>query len=133
MEYKTRHVSDNKNTVLIKDLLWYCFTVTEVDPIPEPVPVVTKTVRSRGKTPVTTRTSSRQRTKVKNKVKIEKSHNRVFVYGAESLLYFVIVKFSSVQQQVEETATVTGKTSVDGGDILKEIFPNEPATPTGIM
>lgn len=29
--------------------------------------------------------------------------------------------------QVEE------KTSVDGGDVLKEIFPNEPATPTGIM
>ncbi|XP_073687848.1 thymopoietin b isoform X2 [Garra rufa] len=36
-------------------------------------------------------------------------------------------------KQVEETATIIGKTTVDGGDILKEIFPNEPATPTGIM
>ncbi|XP_016088485.1 lamina-associated polypeptide 2-like isoform X2 [Sinocyclocheilus grahami] len=36
------------------------------------------------------------------------------------------------KQVVEETATVTEETSVDGGDILKEIFPNEPATPTGI-
>ncbi|KAL1248139.1 hypothetical protein QQF64_023515 [Cirrhinus molitorella] len=33
---------------------------------------------------------------------------------------------------VEESTVITGKTSVDGGDILKEIFPNEPATPTGI-
>ncbi|XP_050956065.1 thymopoietin b isoform X2 [Labeo rohita] len=47
----------------------------------------------------------------------------------------VTTRTSSRQRtkQVEETATVTGKTSVDGGDILKEIFPNEPATPTGIM
>lgn len=36
------------------------------------------------------------------------------------------------KQQVEETVTVTEETSVDRGDILKEIFPNEPATPTGI-
>ncbi|XP_016326491.1 lamina-associated polypeptide 2-like isoform X1 [Sinocyclocheilus anshuiensis] len=36
------------------------------------------------------------------------------------------------QQVVEETAAVTEEASVDGGDILKEIFPNEPATPTGI-
>ncbi|XP_016110911.1 lamina-associated polypeptide 2, isoforms beta/delta/epsilon/gamma-like isoform X1 [Sinocyclocheilus grahami] len=36
------------------------------------------------------------------------------------------------KQQVEETATVHEDSSVDGGDILKEIFPNEPATPTGI-
>ncbi|XP_018968464.1 thymopoietin b isoform X1 [Cyprinus carpio] len=46
----------------------------------------------------------------------------------------VTVRTSSRQrtkQQVEETATVTEET-VDGGDILKEIFPNEPATPTGI-
>ncbi|XP_043083834.1 thymopoietin b isoform X2 [Puntigrus tetrazona] len=42
----------------------------------------------------------------------------------------VTTRTSSRQRtkQVEETAT-----SVDGGDILKEIFPNEPATPTGIM
>ncbi|CAM4733836.1 unnamed protein product [Leuciscus chuanchicus] len=37
------------------------------------------------------------------------------------------------KQVVEETASANEEASVDGGDILKEIFPNEPATPTGIM
>ncbi|KAK7117189.1 hypothetical protein R3I94_022679 [Phoxinus phoxinus] len=37
------------------------------------------------------------------------------------------------KQVVEETASAIEEASVDGGDILKEIFPNEPATPTGIM
>lgn len=45
----------------------------------------------------------------------------------------LLIEFSSVQQQVEETASAVEEASVDGGDILKEIFPNEPATPTGIM
>ncbi|KAF4094784.1 thymopoietin b isoform X2 [Onychostoma macrolepis] len=47
----------------------------------------------------------------------------------------VTTRTSSRQRtkQVEETATVTEETSVDRGDILKEIFPNEPSTPTGIM
>ncbi|XP_059391797.1 thymopoietin b isoform X2 [Carassius carassius] len=46
----------------------------------------------------------------------------------------VTIRTSSRQRtkQVEETAADTEETSVDGGDILKEIFPNEPATPTGI-
>lgn len=44
----------------------------------------------------------------------------------------VIVEFYSFQQQVEETAAVSEESSVDGGDILKEIFPDEPATPTGL-
>lgn len=48
----------------------------------------------------------------------------------QNLLLF---EFSSIQQQVEETASVIEEASLDGGDILKEIFPNEPATPTGIM
>uniref|UniRef100_A0A672QID9 Lamina-associated polypeptide 2, isoforms beta/delta/epsilon/gamma-like n=1 Tax=Sinocyclocheilus grahami TaxID=75366 RepID=A0A672QID9_SINGR len=112
----------------------------EVDPVPEPVPVVTKLIRSRGKTPVTTRTSSRQRPKVKtaqaqkkNTVSITIESHQALIYGAQShLLCSVIAEFSSFQQQVEETATVHEDSSVDGGDILKEIFPNEPATPTGI-
>ncbi|XP_026058189.1 lamina-associated polypeptide 2, isoforms beta/delta/epsilon/gamma-like isoform X1 [Carassius auratus] len=47
----------------------------------------------------------------------------------------VTIRTSSRQrtkQQVEETAADTEETSVDGGDILKEMFPNEPATPTGM-
>ncbi|XP_067292799.1 thymopoietin b isoform X2 [Pseudorasbora parva] len=47
----------------------------------------------------------------------------------------VTTRTSSRQRtkQVEETASAIEEASVDGGDILKEIFPNEPATPTGIM
>ncbi|XP_026094266.1 lamina-associated polypeptide 2, isoforms beta/gamma-like isoform X1 [Carassius auratus] len=47
----------------------------------------------------------------------------------------VTIRTSSRQrakQQVEETAAVSEESFVDGGDILKEIFPNEPPTPTGI-
>ncbi|XP_059402238.1 lamina-associated polypeptide 2-like isoform X2 [Carassius carassius] len=46
----------------------------------------------------------------------------------------VTIRTSSRQRakQVEETAAVREESPVDGGDILKEIFPNEPATPTGI-
>ncbi|XP_042570944.1 lamina-associated polypeptide 2, isoforms beta/gamma-like isoform X1 [Cyprinus carpio] len=47
----------------------------------------------------------------------------------------VTIRTSSRQrakQQVEETAAVSEESSVDGGDILKEIFPDEPATPTGL-
>lgn len=47
----------------------------------------------------------------------------------------VTTRTSSRQRaKVEETAT-TGlqKTSMDGGDVLKEMFPSEPLTPTGIM
>ncbi|XP_077066114.1 thymopoietin b isoform X2 [Siphateles boraxobius] len=50
----------------------------------------------------------------------------------------VTTRTSSRQRSkvVEETASaieVDHEPSVDGRDILKEIFPNEPATPTGIM
>uniref|UniRef100_A0A8C1SEA3 Thymopoietin b n=1 Tax=Cyprinus carpio TaxID=7962 RepID=A0A8C1SEA3_CYPCA len=47
----------------------------------------------------------------------------------------VTIRTSSRQrakQQVEETAAVSEESSVDGADILKEIFPDEPATPTGL-
>ncbi|KAM9403132.1 lamina-associated polypeptide 2-like isoform 1-T1 [Salvelinus alpinus] len=88
-------------------------------PEPEPVPVVERPVRSRGKTPVTTRTRSSQH----NREPAPSVHAPVG-QGIRPLKQWPLVEKIAAGEQTPSRA--------DEKDVLKEMFPYETNTPTGI-
>ncbi|XP_028426567.1 thymopoietin a isoform X2 [Perca flavescens] len=106
---------------------------------PEPVPVVERPVRSRGKTPVTTRTRSSQhhtivaedlRPVLTDQVQL-KSNKRVH-HRLDSPARAEPPSTSSRPSQVEKIAAGDQAPKVEENDVLKELFPNDISSPTGI-
>ncbi|XP_031172768.1 thymopoietin a isoform X2 [Sander lucioperca] len=106
---------------------------------PEPVPVVERPVRSRGKTPVTTRTRSSQhhmivaedlRPVLTDQVQL-KSNKRVH-HRLDSPARAEPPSTSSRPSQVEKIAAGDQAPKVQENDVLKELFPNDISSPTGI-
>ncbi|XP_034719086.1 thymopoietin a isoform X1 [Etheostoma cragini] len=106
---------------------------------PEPVPVVERPVRSRGKTPVTTRTRSSQhhtivaedlRPVLTDQVQL-KSNKRVH-HRLDSPARAEPPSTSSRPSQVEKIAAGDQAHKVEENHVLKELFPNDISSPTGI-
>ncbi|KAM9407457.1 lamina-associated polypeptide 2-like isoform 15-T15 [Salvelinus alpinus] len=89
------------------------------EPEPVPVPVVERPVRSRGKTPVTTRTRSSQH----NREPAPSVHAPVG-QSIRPLKQWPLVEKIAAGEQTPNR--------VDEKDVLKEMFPYETNTPTGI-
>nr|XP_046184152.1 lamina-associated polypeptide 2-like isoform X10 [Oncorhynchus gorbuscha] len=110
------------------------------EPEPVPVPMVERPVRSRGKTPVTTRTRSsqhnRDQLKCKNDLepKWKQQKNTSFLSSVTPVRGQDSVSSSiSKEPWVEKIASGEQTPNrVDEKDILKEMFPYETNTPTGI-
>ncbi|XP_041935349.1 thymopoietin a isoform X6 [Alosa sapidissima] len=91
----------------------------EPEPEPEPAPVVVeRPLRSRGKTPVTTRARSSQ-------------HNRDFPDFPLSPVKPHVGEWRTELSEIEKVSTVETP-KADARDMLKEMFPNDVNTPTGI-
>nr|XP_029522107.1 lamina-associated polypeptide 2-like isoform X14 [Oncorhynchus nerka] len=112
----------------------------EVTTEPEPVPVVERPVRSRGKTPVTTRTRNSQhnRDQLKSKNDLEpkwkQQKNTPFLSSVTPVRGQDSVSSSISKEPWVEKIAAGEQTPnrVDEKDILKEMFPYETNTPTGI-
>ncbi|XP_021433213.2 lamina-associated polypeptide 2 isoform X10 [Oncorhynchus mykiss] len=111
------------------------------EPEPVPVPVVERPVRSRGKTPVTTRTRSSQHNrqdqrKSKNDLepKWKQQKNTPFLSSVTPVRGQDSVSSSISKEPWVEKIAAGEQTPnrVDEKDILKEMFPYETNTPTGI-
>ncbi|KAF1372696.1 hypothetical protein PFLUV_G00268600 [Perca fluviatilis] len=106
---------------------------------PEPVPVVERPVRSRGKTPVTTRTrSSQHHTIVAEDLRpvltdqVQSKSNKRVHHRLDSPARAEPPSTSSRPSQVEKIAAGDQAPKVEENDVLKELFPNEISSPTGI-
>ncbi|XP_068443226.1 thymopoietin a isoform X2 [Clinocottus analis] len=100
----------------------------EPEPVtePEPVPVVERPVRSRGKTPVTTRTRSSQHRTLKVEVGLSvPKHAQDSSQQPAALLNTAVL-------EVEKIAASDQTQKVEEKDVLKELFPNDINSPTGI-
>nr|XP_029522106.1 lamina-associated polypeptide 2-like isoform X13 [Oncorhynchus nerka] len=113
----------------------------EVTTEPEPVPVVERPVRSRGKTPVTTRTRNSQHNRqdqLKSKNDLEpkwkQQKNTPFLSSVTPVRGQDSVSSSISKEPWVEKIAAGEQTPnrVDEKDILKEMFPYETNTPTGI-
>ncbi|XP_020346772.1 lamina-associated polypeptide 2 isoform X18 [Oncorhynchus kisutch] len=111
------------------------------EPEPVPVPMVERPVRSRGKTPVTTRTRSSQHNrqdqrKSKNDLepKWKQQKNTPFLSSVTPVRGQDRVSSSISKEPWVEKIAAGEQTPnrVDEKDILKEMFPYETNTPTGI-
>ncbi|XP_024228875.1 lamina-associated polypeptide 2 isoform X7 [Oncorhynchus tshawytscha] len=111
------------------------------EPEPVPVPMVEKPVRSRGKTPVTTRTRSSQHNrqdqrKSKNDLepKWKQQKNTPFLSSVTPVRGQDSVSSSISKEPWVEKIAAGEQTPnrVDEKNILKEMFPYETNTPTGI-
>ncbi|XP_054480421.1 thymopoietin a isoform X3 [Anoplopoma fimbria] len=103
--------------------------VPEPEPVaePEPTPVVERLVRSRGKTPVTTRTRSSQHhtLKVEDVGLSVPKPNQDSCHQPAALLNTALL-------EVEKIAASDQTPKVVENDVLKELFPNDINSPTGI-
>ncbi|XP_070977316.1 lamina-associated polypeptide 2, isoforms beta/gamma-like isoform X3 [Oncorhynchus clarkii lewisi] len=110
------------------------------EPEPVPVPVVERPVRSRGKTPVTTRTRSSQHNRDQRKSKNDlepkwkQQKNTPFLSSVTPVRGQDSVSSSISKEPWVEKIAAGEQTPnrVDEKDILKEMFPYETNTPTGI-
>ncbi|XP_056280527.1 thymopoietin a isoform X3 [Pseudoliparis swirei] len=93
---------------------------------PEPVPVVERPVRSRGKTPVTTRTSSSQH----RTLKVE---DVGLCLLAQDSCPQPAALLDTALLEVEKIAASEQTPTVEEKDVLKELFPNDINSPTGII
>ncbi|XP_032360764.1 thymopoietin a isoform X1 [Etheostoma spectabile] len=104
---------------------------------PESVPVVERLVRSKGKTPVTTR-SSQHHTIVTEDLRpvltdqIQLKSNKRVHHRLNSPAQAEPPSTSSRPFQVEKIAAGDQAQKVEENDVLKEIFPNDISSPTGI-
>uniref|UniRef100_A0A3B4V6C1 Thymopoietin a n=1 Tax=Seriola dumerili TaxID=41447 RepID=A0A3B4V6C1_SERDU len=124
-------------------------TAPEPEPVadPEPAPLVERPVRSRGKTPVTTRTrSSQHHTEPEPQRSARLSSPLVHLTRVEPLTFRPSCNISPIKRQ-ESRWTVSDQVSAAGvekitasdqnlkvheSDVLKELFPNDINSPTGI-
>ncbi|KAM9407456.1 lamina-associated polypeptide 2-like isoform 14-T14 [Salvelinus alpinus] len=110
------------------------------EPEPVPVPVVERPVRSRGKTPVTTRTRSsqhnRDQRKSKNDLKPKwKQQKNIPLLSSVTPVRGQDSVSSSISKEPWVEKIAAGEQTpnrVDEKDVLKEMFPYETNTPTGI-
>ncbi|XP_020346773.1 lamina-associated polypeptide 2 isoform X19 [Oncorhynchus kisutch] len=110
------------------------------EPEPVPVPMVERPVRSRGKTPVTTRTRSSQHNRDQRKSKNDlepkwkQQKNTPFLSSVTPVRGQDRVSSSISKEPWVEKIAAGEQTPnrVDEKDILKEMFPYETNTPTGI-
>ncbi|XP_024228876.1 lamina-associated polypeptide 2 isoform X8 [Oncorhynchus tshawytscha] len=110
------------------------------EPEPVPVPMVEKPVRSRGKTPVTTRTRSSQHNRDQRKSKNDlepkwkQQKNTPFLSSVTPVRGQDSVSSSISKEPWVEKIAAGEQTPnrVDEKNILKEMFPYETNTPTGI-
>uniref|UniRef100_A0A3B4XQL7 Thymopoietin a n=1 Tax=Seriola lalandi dorsalis TaxID=1841481 RepID=A0A3B4XQL7_SERLL len=121
----------------------------ESEPVadPEPAPLVERPVRSRGKTPVTTRTrSSQHHTEPEPQRSARLSSPLVHLTRVEPLTFRPTCNISPIKRQesrwtvsdqvsaagVEKITASDQNLKVDESDVLKELFPNDINSPTGI-
>ncbi|XP_045577854.1 lamina-associated polypeptide 2 isoform X10 [Salmo salar] len=110
------------------------------EPEPVPVPVVERPVRSRGKTPVTTRTRSSQHNRDQRESKNDlqpkwkQQKNTPFLSSVTPVRGQDSVSSSISKEPWVEKIAAGEQTPnrVDEKDVLKEMFPYETDTPTGI-
>ncbi|XP_029616662.1 lamina-associated polypeptide 2, isoforms beta/gamma isoform X10 [Salmo trutta] len=110
------------------------------EPEPVPVPVVERPVRSRGKTPVTTRTRSSQHNRDQRESKNglqpkwKQQKNTPFLSSVTPVKGQDSVSSSISKEPWVEKIAAGEQTPnrVDEKDVLKEMFPYETDTPTGI-
>ncbi|XP_035530948.1 thymopoietin a isoform X1 [Morone saxatilis] len=113
----------------------------EPEPVaePEPVPVVERPLRSRGKTPVTTRTRSSQHHAIVTEDlrpvltdQVQLQSNRRLSHRRDSPARAEPPSSSSRPFQVEKIAASEQPLKVEENEVLKELFPNDINSPTGI-